>query len=73
MSFSLGGNDPIAGQRFGYLFSGTYSYGQEVQDQQRRAYAQPGSQPGIVSEIDRFEGSTGRASRALGRVGQPEH
>ncbi len=66
LSFSLGGNDPVIGQRIGYLFSGTYSYGQEIQDQQRRAYAQPGSQPGIVSEIDRFEGATGRASVLLG-------
>ena len=48
------------------MFSGTYSYGQEIQDQQRRAYAQPGSQAGIVSEIDRFEGATGRASVLLG-------
>ncbi len=66
LSFSLGGNDPIIGQKIGYLFSGTYSYGQEIQDQQRRAYAQPGSQAGIVSEIDRFEGATGRASVLLG-------
>ncbi len=66
LSFSLGGNDPIAGQRIGYLFSGTYTYGQEIQAQQRRAYAQPGSQPGNVSEIDRFDGSTGRASVLLG-------
>ncbi len=66
LSFSLGGNDPIIGQKIGYLFSGTYSYGQEIQDQQVRAYAQPGSQAGIVSEIDRFEGATGRASVLLG-------
>lgn len=66
LSFSLGGNDPVIGQKIGYLFSGTYSYGQEIQDQQRRAYAQPGSQAGIVSEIDRFEGATGRASVLLG-------
>ena len=66
LSFSFGGNDPVIGHRIGYLFSGTYSYGQEIQDQQRRAYAQPGSQPGIVSEIDRFEGATGRASVLLG-------
>ena len=66
LSFSLGGNDPVIGQRIGYLFSGTYSYGQEIQDQQRRASVQPGSEPGIVSEIDRFEGATGRASVLLG-------
>ncbi|MGE0552857.1 MAG: TonB-dependent receptor [Gemmatimonadales bacterium] len=66
VSFSLGGNDPVVGQRIGYLISGTYSMSQEVQADQRRAYALPGSAPGQVSEIDRFEGSTGRASVLLG-------
>ncbi|MBL8985412.1 MAG: TonB-dependent receptor [Gemmatimonadetes bacterium] len=66
LSVSVGGSDRIAGQGFGYLFSGTYSYGQEIQASQRRAYALPLAAPGSVAEIDRFEGSTGRASVLLG-------
>jgi TonB-dependent receptor len=66
VAFSVGGSDPVAGQPVGYLFSGTYSYSQEVQDQQRRAYALPLATPGDVAEIDRFSGSTGRASVLLG-------
>ncbi len=66
VAMSLGGSDPIAGQTIGYLFSGTYSYGQEIQANQRRAYALPLTTPGEVAEIDRFSGSTGRASVLLG-------
>ncbi len=66
LSLSLGGQDPILGQRVGYLFSGTYSYGQEVQADQRRAYALAGDTPGQVREIDRFEGATGRTSVLMG-------
>jgi hypothetical protein len=62
---SLGGQDPLFGQRIGYLFSGTYSYGQEVQADQRRAYALAEA-GGQVREIDRFEGSTGRTSVLVG-------
>ena len=60
-SVSVGGNDPILGQRIGYLVSGTYSYTQEAKLDQVRALAlaQSGATP---SEIDRFEGSTGRSS-----------
>ncbi|MFN0180802.1 MAG: TonB-dependent receptor domain-containing protein [Gemmatimonadales bacterium] len=66
VNFSVGGSDAVVGQKIGYLFSGTYSYSQEVQDEQRRAYALPLTEPGQVSEIDRFEGTTGRASVLLG-------
>lgn len=66
LSLSLGGTDPVARQRIGYLVSGTYSYSQEAQAEQRRAYALPLAEPGQVSEIDRFEGSTGRTSVLLG-------
>jgi hypothetical protein len=60
-SVSVGGNDPVLGQRIGYLVSGTYSYTQEAKLDQVRALAlaQSGATP---SEIDRFEGSTGRSS-----------
>jgi outer membrane receptor protein involved in Fe transport len=57
-SASLGGTDPLLGQRVGYLFSGTYAYSQEVRTDQVRAQAiaQSGS---AAQEVDRFEGSTG--------------
>lgn len=60
-SLSVGGNDPVLGQRIGYLVSGTYSYTQEAKLDQVRALAiaQSGSRP---SEVDRYEGTTGRSS-----------
>jgi TonB-dependent receptor len=60
-SLSVGGNDPVFGQRIGYLVSGTYSYSQEARLNQVRslALAQSGSTP---SEVDRYEGSSGKAS-----------
>ena len=61
-SISLGGNDPLFGQRVGYLVSGTYSLSQEIRTDQRRALANRGSQPGETIEIDRFTGETGSRS-----------
>ncbi len=60
-SVSFGGNDPIRGQRVGYLVSGTYSYTQEAKlDLVRaQALAQNGSTP---SEVDRYEGASGKSS-----------
>ncbi|HEY0671116.1 MAG TPA: TonB-dependent receptor, partial [Longimicrobiales bacterium] len=60
-SFTLGGNDPVFGQRVGYLFSGSYSYGQDVRSGEVRALAQP-SVTGGTEEIDRYSGLTGRSS-----------
>lgn len=64
-SISVGGNDPILGQRIGYLVSGTYGYSQEARVDQVRALAlaQSGSTP---SEIDRYEGNSGKASVTWG-------
>lgn len=60
-SISVGGNDPVFGQRIGYLVSGTYSYTQEARLGQVRALAlaQNGS---TASEVDRYEGESGKAS-----------
>lgn len=60
-SVSVGGSDPVIGHRVGYLVSGTYSYSQEARLNQVRALAlaQSGSTP---SEIDRYEGSSGKSS-----------
>ena len=64
---SVGGNDPVFGQRIGYLLSGTYAYSQEAYTKQVRALARPGSQAGgDVIEYDRFEGTTGRNSTLWG-------
>ena len=62
---SVGGNDPLFGQRIGYLLSGTYSYSQEVRDEEVRALA--GNLSGnATEELNRFEGSTGRNSTLWG-------
>jgi outer membrane receptor protein involved in Fe transport len=60
-SISVGGNDPVFGQRIGYLVSGTYSYGQESRTGNTRALAL--AQDGVTpAEIDRYEGAMGRSS-----------
>ncbi len=48
-SISIGGNDPIAGHRFGYLLSGTYSITEDQKADQIRALADRGSTPGRPS------------------------
>ncbi|MGQ0648303.1 MAG: TonB-dependent receptor domain-containing protein [Gemmatimonadaceae bacterium] len=67
-SISVGGNDPIFGQRVGYLVSGTYSTTQEVRTDQQRALAYRGYQPGQTMEIDHFEGETGSQSFLWGGI-----
>lgn len=61
-SFSLGGNDPVFGQRIGYLISGTYSLSSERKADQVRAQVTRGDTPGSTIETDRFEGETGSQS-----------
>ncbi|MDQ3951102.1 MAG: TonB-dependent receptor, partial [Gemmatimonadota bacterium] len=62
-SASVGGNDPIFGQRIGYLLSGTYAYSQEVRVDDTRAQVRPASTPGAsAEELNRFSGTAGRAS-----------
>lgn len=58
---SLGGTDALLGRNISYLLSGTYSYGEEVRDNEVRARALAGS-AGATHEVDRFNGSTGRSS-----------
>jgi outer membrane receptor for ferrienterochelin and colicin len=62
MGMSVGGSDPMFGHPVGYLVSLSYSYEPDVRDEQVRANAQPGNQPGQVNEIDRYTGQTGRGS-----------
>jgi TonB-dependent receptor len=58
-SFSVGGNDPVFGQRFGYLLSGTFSQSTEQRSGLVRALANRGNEPGSTVEQDRFEGESG--------------
>jgi outer membrane receptor protein involved in Fe transport len=59
LGISTGGNTALLGVRTGYIGSLSYSYNQEVRENEVRAYAEPTDG---TTEIDRFEGSTGRAS-----------
>jgi outer membrane receptor protein involved in Fe transport len=68
MSFSVGGNDPVLGQRVGYLLSGTHSYTTEVRVAERRALANRGNAPGSTIETDRFDGESGIGSVLWGGV-----
>jgi outer membrane receptor protein involved in Fe transport len=58
-SFSVGGNDPVFGQRIGYLLSGTFSQSTDVRTGLVRAQANRGDTPGSTVEQDRFEGESG--------------
>ncbi|HKR09938.1 MAG TPA: TonB-dependent receptor [Gemmatimonadaceae bacterium] len=63
-SLSLGGNDPLLlGHRLGYLFSGSYSSGNDFRDNEIRALAERGNTPGETRETDRFVGQ--RASEGV--------
>jgi hypothetical protein len=66
---SLGGTLPAGGSGLSYLLSGSYSYTQEIRAEERRAIAQPPSTAGgPVTELDRYEGSTGRSSALWGGI-----
>ena len=58
-SFSVGGNDPLFGQRIGYLFSATFAQSTEQRSGLVRAQANRGNEPGSTVEQDRFEGEMG--------------
>src|SRR5687768_4372148 len=58
-SFSVGGNDPVFGQRIGYLFSATFAQSTEQRSGLVRAQANRGNDPGSTVEQDRFEGDMG--------------
>lgn len=53
---SLGGEDPVFGQRIGYLGSFSYGYNQEVRSEEYRALATTGG------PINQYSGGTGRTS-----------
>ena len=63
---SLGGNDRMLGKRVGYLVSGTYSYSQDLRDDQVRALARPTSSG--ETEINRFSGTSSGESVLWGAL-----
>ncbi|MGH7503670.1 MAG: TonB-dependent receptor domain-containing protein [Longimicrobiales bacterium] len=58
---SVGGTDPLFGQRTSYLVSATYSRNNEVRADEVRAQALAG-EDGSTIEVDRFNGATARTS-----------
>ena len=66
MSVTTGGSKPFGNtSQAGYVAALSYSYNQEVRDREVRAYAEPTNG---TTEVDRFEGSTGRASVLWGGI-----
>jgi TonB-dependent receptor len=67
-SGSVGGSDPVFGRTVGYVLSGTYSYSQEVLADFARGQALPGARPGEVDQVDRYDGTVGRAGVLWGGI-----
>jgi TonB-dependent receptor len=61
MGLSAGGNDPLFGQRVGYVGTLTYARSQEVRANELRAFAIPDGNGGEQA-TEEFRGSTGRRS-----------
>jgi outer membrane receptor protein involved in Fe transport len=61
-ALSVGGNDAVLGHSIGYLFSGSYSLGTDLKDNQLRALADRGNTPGTTKPIDQFVGQTASQS-----------
>jgi hypothetical protein len=60
-----GGSKSMGSSQAGYIAAVSYSYSQEVRENEVRAYADPTDG---LREIDRFEGTTGRASVLWGGI-----
>src|ERR687896_1788555 len=60
LGLSVGGEDPVFGQRFGYIGSFSYSYNQETRREESRASAFPGPTPEQASPVNVYSGMTGR-------------
>jgi len=61
-SMSLGGEGPFLGHPVGYLGSFSYSYTQEVRNDETRGLAKNGTVPGTALPFNTYEGSGGRNS-----------
>ena len=64
---TAGGTLPIAGHDFGYVGAFTYSFANEIRDNELRAFAVP-TPTGGTDQVDRYIGSTGRESALWGGV-----
>jgi hypothetical protein len=63
---TTGGSVPFgSASQAGYVAALSYSYNQEVREREVRAYAEPTNG---TTEVDRFEGTTGRASVLWGGI-----
>lgn len=66
LGLTTGGSKPFGEQsQLGYIAALSYSYNQEVRENEVRAYAEPTNG---TTEIDRFEGTTGRSSVLWGGI-----
>ncbi len=65
-SISVGGEDPVFGQRIGYLASFSYQYDQEVRKDETRGLAKNGSEPGTALPINTYEGSSAKRTALWG-------
>jgi hypothetical protein len=63
--WTSGGSKSVGQSQAGYIAAASYSYSQEVRESEVRAYADPTDG---LREIDRFEGTTGRASVLWGGI-----
>ena len=62
LGISVGGEDPVFGLPVGYLFSLSYSTGQEVRENERKGLAINGAEPGTAIPVNTYDGSTARNS-----------
>ncbi|MDQ3674723.1 MAG: outer membrane beta-barrel protein, partial [Gemmatimonadota bacterium] len=66
LGITTGGSAPFGNSsQLGYVAALSYSYNQEVREREVRAYAEPTNG---TTEVDRFEGTTGRASVLWGGI-----
>ena len=65
LGFTAGGSGKLGSAQAGYITALSYSNNQEVRENEVRAYAEPTDG---TTEIDRFEGATGRASVLWGGI-----
>jgi outer membrane receptor for ferrienterochelin and colicin len=66
LGMSVGGSDPVLGQRIGYLLSGNYGVQQNIKQDQVRAYALARNG---TEEVDRFEGTSAGTGVLWGLLG----
>ncbi len=62
LGLSVGGEDPLLGQRIGYIASLSYSYNQETRRDETRASAFAGPTPDQATPVNEYTGATGRES-----------